>query len=155
MCYTLCLVWFNFNASLLLKCFLWILTFRPPGPGFGVCRQNICYKVAAFVIRFNLICNSYEKSWILTFDPHGRGGGGGLRAKYLLPCCSWFHLIWFASWPCSKKVAFLSFDPKGRGRGLRANYLIPCCCMCDSIKFDMQYDHVLKKVKVLSFYLTP
>ena len=30
---------------------------RPPGSGWGVCRQNICYRVAAFVIPFNLIYN--------------------------------------------------------------------------------------------------
>ena len=35
-----------------------ILTFWPPGPGGGgVCRGNICYHVAAFVIPFKLICN--------------------------------------------------------------------------------------------------
>ena len=27
------------------------------GSGRGVCGQNICYHVAAFVILFNLICN--------------------------------------------------------------------------------------------------
>ena len=30
--------------------------------------------------------------------------------------------------------------------GLRANYLLPCCCILDSLKFDMQRDHVLKKL---------
>ena len=29
-------------------------------------------------------------------------------------------------------------------------YLLPCCCICYSVKFDMQHDHVLKK---LNFYL--
>ena len=28
---------------------------------------------------------------------------------------------------------------------MQAKYLIPCCCNCDSLKFDTQHDHVLKK----------
>ena len=28
---------------------------------------------------------------------------------------------------------------------LRAKYLLPWCCIHDSLKFDMQNDHVLKK----------
>ena len=49
------------------------------GRGTGVCVQNICHHVAAFVILFNLI-------WKFNFDLSG-SGGGGMRAKYLLPCC--------------------------------------------------------------------
>ena len=33
----------------------------------------------------------------------------------------------------------------GRG-GLQAKCLVPCCCNRDSLKFDMQHDHVLKKL---------
>ena len=48
----------------------------------------------------------------------------------------------------------MNFDfltsPKGlggeRGRSLRVNFLLPCCCICDSLKSDMQHDHVLKKL---------
>ena len=29
--------------------------------------------------------------------------------------------------------------------GLQAKYLVRCCCNCDSLKFDMQHDHILKK----------
>ena len=29
---------------------------------------------------------------------------------------------------------------------LRAKYLLPWCCIHDSLKFDMQNDHVLKKL---------
>ena len=32
------------------------------------------------------------------------------------------------------------------GGGLRAKYLLPCCCIRDSLLFDMQHDHVLKKL---------
>ena len=29
--------------------------------------------------------------------------------------------------------------------GLQAKYLLPYCCIYDSIQYDMQHDHVLKK----------
>ena len=32
------------------------------------------------------------------------------------------------------------------GRGLRAKYLLPCFCIGDSLKFDKQHDHLLKKL---------
>ena len=32
------------------------------------------------------------------------------------------------------------------GGGLREKYLLPCCCIRDSLQFDMQDDHVLKKL---------
>ena len=53
--------------------------------GGGVCGQNICHHVAAFVNPFNLICNMtmFWKSW--DFWPHPRVGERGLRAKYFLP----------------------------------------------------------------------
>ena len=52
-----------------------VLTFWPEGSGGGVCWQNICYHVDAFVIPFNLICNMtiFWKSWILTCWPHPQG----------------------------------------------------------------------------------
>ena len=28
---------------------------------------------------------------------------------------------------------------------LWAKYLLPCCCICNSLQFDMQHDHFLKK----------
>ena len=48
--------------------------------GEGVCRLNICYKVAAFVIPFNVICNNMTMLMIFLFclfDPTNRVGGGG------------------------------------------------------------------------------
>ena len=70
----------------------------------GVCGQNICCHVSAYVIPFNLICNiaMVWKSWIL-------------------------------------------IPPQGQG-SLLTKYLLQCCYMCDSLWFDMQYDHVLKKL---------
>ena len=50
--------------------------------GEGVCRLNICYKVAAFVIPFNVICNNMTMLMIFLFclfDPTNRVGGGGGR----------------------------------------------------------------------------
>ena len=32
--------------------------------------------------------------------------------------------------------------------GLLSKYLLPCCFICDSLLFDMQHDHVLKKLKL-------
>ena len=34
----------------------------------------------------------------------------------------------------------------GVSGALRAKYLLPWCCIHDSLKFDMQNDHVLKKL---------
>ena len=33
-----------------------------------------------------------------------------------------------------------------RGLSLQVKHLLPCCCICDSLKSDMQHDHVLKKL---------
>ena len=68
----------------------------PVGRGGGVCWQNICYHVAAFVIPFNLIYSMtmFWKSWTMTSPPRS-GGGGCLRAKYLLPSCCIFYFISF------------------------------------------------------------
>ena len=35
---------------------------------------------------------------------------------------------------------------KVEGVGVCGKYLLPCCCIRDSLLFDMQYDHVLKKL---------
>ena len=32
------------------------------------------------------------------------------------------------------------------GWGLRVKYLLQRCCICDSLQFDMQQDHVLNKL---------
>ena len=77
----------------------------------------------AWAIPFNLICNVtifWKFSWILTFWPNPQGEGG-LRAKYLLPCCS-IRDFCLATWSCSEKVEFWPFDStlQGRGRGASA-----------------------------------
>ena len=55
------------------------------GVWWGVCSQNICYNVAAFVIPFNLICNMTmfleKKNFDLLTPPPG-SRGGNLRVKY-------------------------------------------------------------------------
>ena len=39
----------------------------------------------------------------------------------------------------------LTLSVRRRG-GLRAKYLLSCCCIRDSLSFDLQQDHVLKKL---------
>ena len=54
------------------------LTFWPHPLGRGcVCGQNICYRVAASVGSFNLICNmtTFRKRYSWTFWPHPLGWG--------------------------------------------------------------------------------
>ena len=62
----------KFNSSLLTPTL-------GSGGGGGVCRQNICYHVAAFVILFNLICSMtmFWTSWMLTLWPKTQGQGVG------------------------------------------------------------------------------
>ena len=59
-----------------------------------------------------------------------------------------------------KKLSFDLLTPTpgsggGVGRGLGAKYLLPCCCICDSLKFDMQHDCVLKKKMNLHLFTQP
>ena len=72
----------------------------------GVCGQNIYYHVGACVIPFNLICNMTEfwKSWILTPPPRSRGGGGAGKIFATTLLHASFPLIWYATWPKSKKI---------------------------------------------------
>ena len=70
----------------------------------------------------------------LNFDlliPHTRVlQVGGLRAKYLLPCCC-IHVSLQFDMQHDHVLAFdiLTGPPAlGEGGDLRANYLLPCCC---------------------------
>ena len=71
-----------------------------------------------------------------------------VRRDYVLAWCSLLNSLWYATWPFSEKVEFWPFDltPSVGGRSLRVKYSLACCCICDSLKFDMQHDHVLKKL---------
>ena len=86
----------------------------------GICGQNICYDVSAFVIPFNLICNMtmFWKSWILTCWPHPQGRGWGSAGKIYgtMLLHSWFSLMWYATWPCSENVEFRPIDSITRVR---------------------------------------
>ena len=131
----------------------YILTFWPPRPGRGVCGGNICYHVAAFVIPFNLIYNMTMFGKI-NFDiwPTPRvclwleGSGGKIFATTFLH--SWFNLI--CNLTMFLKSWILTFWSQGQGIGvsgaLRSKYLLPWCCIHDSLKIDMQNDHVRKKL---------
>ena len=77
----------------------WILT-PPPGSGGG--------GGGGFMISFNLLCHMIMFRKKLNFDLLdlnasivGRSAGK-IFATVLL--YSWFHLIWYATWPCSEKV---------------------------------------------------
>ena len=66
------------HDHVLKKLNLQLLT-STPGSGDGVCKQNICYHVAAFVIPFNLIFQHDIVLKKLNFDlltPSIRGIGG-------------------------------------------------------------------------------
>ena len=120
---------------------------HPKGQGVvvkGVCRQNICYHAAAFVILLNFIWNMtmFWKKWIFTFWPIspglGRGGGCGwglcrqIFATMLLH--SRLHLIWYETCPCSEKLEFWHFDSTpGLGEGVDEGVCTQnmCCCIHD------------------------
>ena len=38
---------------------------------------------------------------------------------------------------------------------MQVKYFLPCCCISDSLQFDMQHDHVLKKWNFDLFTSTP
>ena len=46
---------------------------------------------------------------------------------------------------CSILFNFICNLTRGGGC-LRVKYLLQCCCICDSLLFDMQHDHVLNKL---------
>ena len=60
-------------------------------PGVGVCGQNICYHVAAFVIPPNLICNKKLKFDILT--PRDVGVSGQNICCHVAAFVTPFNLI--------------------------------------------------------------
>ena len=134
------------------------LTFWPHPLGRGcVCGQNICYHVAASIVSFNLICNmtTFRKRYSLTFwhHPLGRGCVCGQNICYhVAASVVSFNLI--CNMTTFRKRYSLTFDPHPLGRGCVCGqkYLLPCCCQHRQLKFDMQHDHILKK---LSFDLGP
>ena len=57
-----------------------------------------------------------------------------------------------------KILKFWPINPASRGGGgnIRwAKYLLPCFCIRDSLQFDMQHDHVLKKLNFDPLTTTP
>ena len=128
------MILFNLVCNLTMFWKSWILTCWPQGQGMGwlgLCGQNICYHVAAFMFPFNVICNliMFQKSWILTFWPQPlrqpRGSGTGLWSNiafdmFLIYCNS----VCMRNF-CKKKMTtdwviakftYLTFGPTG-GRG--------------------------------------
>ena len=45
-----------------------------------------------------------------------------------------------------KKMFCPLTPPKGSRVYVRTEYVCACCCICGSILFDLQHDHVLKKL---------
>ena len=132
-----------------------LLIFWPDPLGSLGLRWNIGYHVATFVIPFNLICNKIM-FWkklnfeFLTLSPGSGDGGlvgsaGKIFATMLLH--SWFLLIWYTLDHVLKKVTFdlLTRSPRVVGSALK--YWLPCRHIRDSLQFDMQQEHVLKKVE--------
>ena len=133
----------------------WILTYWPNisrwgGGGVkGVCGQNIYRLVAAFMILFILICNMtmFWKSWPIDPIPRVVWGGSTRKIFATMMLHSWFSLVRYASRPHSEKSWTLIYWPHPKSQGcLKAKYLLPCCCIRDSLNFDMQHVHVLKKL---------
>ena len=133
----------------------WILTPSPGSVGGeGVCGKNICYHVRAFVIPYNLICDMtmFWKSWIMTFWPHPIWSGAGLGLGGSVDLIYYHHVAAFVVPLNLKKLNFdFLTQTQGRRDGVCGKICILCCCLCDSLKFDMQYDHVLKKVEFWPF----
>ena len=82
------------------------------GGGYG---QNIWYRVTAFAIAFNLICNMtmFWKSWILEFWPPGLGGvsAGILFATTLHVAAPVIPFNFICNLTMFWKSLILTFDP--------------------------------------------
>ena len=105
--------WFPLNLICNITLFWksWVLTFSPHGQRVrGVFGKTICYHVAAFVIPFDWICNMsmFWKVEFWSFDLISRvGWGSGSAAGKIFATMLlhlWFHLICYATWPCSEKL---------------------------------------------------
>ena len=85
--------------------------------GGGVCGQNICYHVAAFVILFNFDMQHDHVLKQLNFDlltPYpGSGRGVGICGQIFAAFCCifWFPLNWYSMWPYSEKGEFWPIGP--------------------------------------------
>ena len=145
----------------------------PPGfKGLGVCGQNICYHVVAFMIPFN---QGQEGGYLLSFccihdsllfdmqhdhvlkklyfDPITRVGEGvgGVHGQHICyhvaSLVIQFNLIWNMTMFWKKYFLPLTLPPGSeRGEVLCAKYLLPCYYIHDSLKFNMQHDLVLQKL---------
>ena len=78
--------------------------------------------------------------WSIDNAPMRGDSGSKIFAIVLLN--SWFHLIWYATWPYSEKVQFWPYDV--------AAFAIPFNLIC-----NMQQDYVLKKLKFNLLTLAP
>ena len=47
---------------------------------------------------------------------------------------------------CDEWLTHRDNDLPRSGGGLQAKHLLPCCRICDTLLFEMQHDHVLKKL---------
>ena len=79
-------------------------------------------------------------------------GGGGLRVKYLLPCCCVCHSLKFDMQhdDTLKKLSFDFFTPPSRvgKEGSACKMFATMWLHSWFILFDMQHDHILKKLNL-------
>ena len=81
----------------------------------------ICYHVAAFAIPFDMQHdNILNKLNFNLLTPRPWGSAGEIFATMWLQL--WFHLIWYATWPCFEKVYFdILTQPPGPDGGRRGS----------------------------------
>ena len=130
---------------------------------WSVCRGSAGNHVSPFVILFNLICNMTMFWKKLNFDlltPYKGskcgvcvgGSAGNHIAAFVILFNLTCNMTMFWTWPYSETVEFWPTDPIPRvcvcvgGGGCGKNKLLPCCCILGSHWFNMQHDHILKKL---------
>ena len=84
----------------------------------------ICYHVAAFAIPFDMQHDNVLKKFNFNLlTPRALGGGGSAGEIFAtIRLHLWFHLSWYATWPCFEKVNFdILTPPHGSGGGRRGS----------------------------------
>ena len=96
-------------------------------PLSGVCGQNICYYVAAFMILFNLICKMTMLGWVGVSGQNICFHVAAFVILFNFICMFWKSRILQDILTPSSGSGF------GRGIVCWEKYLLPCCCILDSL----------------------